>query len=437
MKLKSLALAVAAASALVGAVAPAQAQANEQFFPLLVYRTGPYAPNGTPWANGKQDYIKLVNAQGGINGVKIAYEECETGYATDKGVECYERLKSRPGVTVFDPQATGITFALTDKVPQDKIPLITLGYGLAASQDGNVFKWNFPLMGSYWTAADILIQHIGKTQGGMDKLKGKKIALVYHDSPYGKEPIPLLQKRAEKEGFQLLMLPVTAPGVEQKSTWLQIRQQRPDYVLLWSAGVMTPAAIREAQATNFPREKIYAIWWAGSDHDVKDIGAGAKGYNAATIHNTAERDKVHDDVKAMLYDKGQGTAKDPKELGAMAHTRGMVISMLQVEAIRAAQEKFGKGKVMTSEQVRWGYENLNLTQERLNELGFGKILRPIQTSCTNHLGTDWARIAQWDGSGWKVVSDWYQADKSLVEPLVKEYGERYAKEKNIKMRDCK
>ena len=121
----------------------------------------------------------------------------------------------------------------------------------------------------------------------------------------------------------------------------------------------------------------------------------------------------------------------------MAHTRGMVISMLQVEAIRAAQEKFGKGKVMTSEQVRWGYENLNLTQERLNELGFGKILRPIQTSCTNHLGTDWARIAQWDGSGWKVVSDWYQADKSLVEPLVKEYGERYAKEKNIKMRDCK
>src|SRR6187397_1454139 len=119
------------------------AQAKEQFFPLLVYRTGPYAPNGTPWANGKQDYIKLINANGGINGVKIAYEECETGYATDKGVECYERFKGRPGVTLFDPQATGITFALTDKVPADKIPLITLGYGLGASQDGSAFKWNF------------------------------------------------------------------------------------------------------------------------------------------------------------------------------------------------------------------------------------------------------------------------------------------------------
>ena len=434
MKLGTFALAIAALGGI--AAAPAvQAQAQEQFIPLLVYRTGQFAPLGIPWADGKQDYLKLVNAKGGVNGVKIAFEECETAYDTAKGVECYERLKNKgSGASGFDTQSTGITFATSDKAPGDKVPLVTMGYGLSQSADGRVFEWNFPLLGSYWTAADSMIQDILKKEKG--SLKGKKIALVYHDSPYGKEPIPLLEKRAAKEGFELLKLPVTAPGVEQKSTWLQIRQQRPDYVLLWSAGVMTPAAIREAQATNFPREKMYAIWWAGSDHDVKDIGAGAKGYNAMTIHNTAERDKVHDEVKAQLYDKGQGTAKDAAELGAMAHTRGMVISMLQVEAIRVAQEKYGKGKVMTPEQVRWGFENLNLTQARLNELGFGQILRPVQTSCSNHLGTDWARVAQWDGSGWKVVSEWYQADKSMVEPLVKEYGEKYAKEKNVKMRTC-
>jgi hypothetical protein len=52
----------------------------EQFFPVLVYRTGPYAPNGVPFANGYVDYLQLVNARdGGINGVKISYEECETG----------------------------------------------------------------------------------------------------------------------------------------------------------------------------------------------------------------------------------------------------------------------------------------------------------------------------------------------------------------------
>ena len=436
MSFKKAVIAAATAALGLGAMMAAPvAQAQEQFVPLLVYRTGQFAPLGIPWGDGKQDYLKLVNAKGGINGVKIKFEECETAYDTAKGVECYERLKGRDGGAAgFDTQSTGITFAVTDKAAGDKMPVITPGYGLSQSADGKVFEWNFPLLGNYWTAADSIVQDILKKEKG--NLKGKKIALVYHDSPYGKEPIPLLQKRAAKEGFELMLLPVTAPGVEQKSTWLQVRQQRPDYVLLWSAGVMTPTAIREAQATNFARDKIYAIWWAGSDHDVKDIGAGAKGYNTVTIHNTAEHDKVHDEVKTAVYDKGQGTASNATSVGAMAHTRGMVISMLQVEAIRTAQEKYGKGKVMSPEQVRWGLENLNLTQEKLNALGFGKILRPIQTSCSNHLGTDWSRIAQWDGAKWNVVSDWYQADKSMVEPLVKEYADKYAKEKNVKPRSC-
>src|SRR3546814_9082652 len=86
---------------------------------------------------------------------------------------------------------------------------------------------------------------------------------------------------------------------------------------------------------------------------------------------------------------------------------------------------------MTPEQVRWGFENLNITQERLNELGFGDIMRPVKTSCANHMGDDWARIAQWNGKEFKVVSDWYQADKSVTGPLVKEAAAKYAKEKNI------
>lgn len=434
--IRALGLATVLGTALAIPAAPAMAQAEEQFIPLLVYRTGQFAPLGIPWADGKQDYLKLVNARdGGVNGVKLAYEECETAYDTARGVECYERLKTRgTGASGFDPQSTGITFAISDKAPLDKVSVETMGYGLSQSVDGSVFEWNFPLLGTYWTAADVMIQDILKKENG--SLKGKKIALVYHDSPYGKEPIPLLQRRAAKDGFELLLYPVTAPGVEQKSTWLQVRQNRPDYVLLWSAGIMTPTAVREAQATGFPREKMYAIWWAGSDHDVRDIGPGAKGYNAITVHNSAARDRVHDDLQKLVYDKGQGTASDASEVGVMAHTRGMMISMMQVEAIRTAQEKFGKGKAMTPEQVRWGFENLNLTQERLNELGFGEIMRPVQTSCSNHMGADWARIVQWDGKKWDVTSDWYQADPQMVGPLVKEMAEKYAKEKNITPRTC-
>jgi branched-chain amino acid transport system substrate-binding protein len=110
--------------------------------------------------------------------------------------------------------------------------------------------------------------------------------------------------------------------------------------------------------------------------------------------------------------------------------------MLQVEAIRTAQEKFGKGKHMTPEQVQWGMENLNLTTERLEELGFAKLMRPVKTSCEDHMGDDWARIIQWDGSKFNIVSDWYRSEKKYVEPLVKDLGAKYAQEKKLEVRDC-
>jgi branched-chain amino acid transport system substrate-binding protein len=441
MKIRSLILAVAAiaagASSLV--TTSAYAQAKEQFFPLLSYRTGPYAPNGVPWANGKQDYLKMVNARdGGINGVKLTYEECETGYATDRGVECYERLKGRPGVAVFDPQATGITFALTEKVPTDKVPLITLGYGLSVAQDGQAFKWNFPLMGSYWTGADILIQHIGKKEGGLDKLKGKKIALVYHDSPFGKEPIPLLQERARMHGFDLQLIPVTAPGVEQKSAWLQVRQTRPDFVLLWGWGVMNSTALKEAQATGYPRDKMYGVWWAGAEPDVKDVGEGAKGYNALALNTSGTQPKVIQDIIKYVHDKGQGTG--PKdEVGQVLYTRGVIIQMLSIEAVRRAQERFGKGKVMTGEQVRWGMENLALDQKRLDALGFSGVMRPLSTSCSDHMGSTAARVQTWNGSKWEFSSDFIQADEQILKPMIKAGADKYLADKKMTRRtaaDC-
>ncbi len=438
MKFRNLTLATAALCAATLVPAGAFAQAKEQFVPVLSYRTGPYAPNGVPWANGFVDYLKLTNARGGINGVKISYEECETGYDTGKSVECYERLKGK-GASFVQPLSTGATFAITEKAPIDKIPLISIGYGRSESQDGGVFKWNFPIAGTYWVASDAILQAIAKKEGGWDKLKGKKFALVYHDSPFGKEPIPQLQERAKLHGFELQLLPVTAPGVEQKSTWLQVRQSRPDYVVLWGWGVMNSTAIKEAQATGYPREKMYGVWWAGAEPDVKDVADGAKGYNAVTMQHGAEpQSRLVKDVLAMVHDKGQGTG--PKEeVGQVLYMRGAMSAMLGLEGVRAAQERFGKGKVMTGEQIRWGLENLNLTQAKLDALGFAGVMRPISTSCMDHMGSAWARIHTWDGKAWKFSSDWLQADEQIIKPLVKAQAEKYAAEKKLTRRtpeDC-
>jgi len=436
MKLRNIVLASVLAAAGTGAFA----QAKEQFFPSLVYRTGAFAPNGVPFANGFSDYMKLTSARGGINGVKVLVEECETAYATDRGVECYERLKGKHGgATVFQPLSTGITFALTEKAPGDKIPIITSGYGRSESADGGVFKWNFPLIGTYWGAADVLVQQVGKKSGGLDKLKGKKITLVYHDSPYGKEPIPLLQERSAQLGFSLQLLPEAGAGIEQKATWLQIRQNRPDYVFLWGWGVMNSTALKEAVATGYPRENMYGVWWSGAEPDVKDVGDGAKGYNALAMQHGAEPNSaVVKEIMEKVHGKGQGTG--PKdEVGRVLYMRGVLAAMLGVEGVRAAQERFGKGKVMTGEQARWGYENLNLTQAKLDALGFKGVMRPVSTSCQDHMGASWMRIHTWDGSKWVFTSDWLQADDQIIKPMVKAAADKYAAEKKLTRRtpaDC-
>ncbi|CAM5207657.1 ABC transporter substrate-binding protein [Oligella ureolytica] len=210
---KTLAAASMVVAGTFGVSAALKAQtAAEQYVPLLTYRTGSFAPLGIAWGDGKIDYLELVNAQGGINGVKIRFEECETAYATDRGVECYERMKhAHGGAASFDTQSTGITFAVTDRAPDDKVVVQTTGYGLSQMCCGVYLRANFPLLGHYWTAADVAIQHIAEQMGGFDQLKGKKIALVYYDSPYGKEPNSFITKRAEAHGFELLIYPEQHP----------------------------------------------------------------------------------------------------------------------------------------------------------------------------------------------------------------------------------
>ena len=236
-------------------------------------------------------------------------------------------------------------------------------------------------------------------------------------------------------GFDLTLIPVAAPGIEQKSAWLQVRQQRPDYVLLWGWGVMNSTALKEAVATGYPREKMYGVWWAGAEPDVKDVGANAKGYNALALNTAGTQPKVIQDILKNVHDKGQGTGPRD-EVGSVLYTRGVIIQMLSVEAVRRAQERFGKGKVMTGEQVRWGLENLALDQKKLDALGFAGVLRPIGTSCQDHMGSSWARIETWDGSKWNVSPDWYEADEQIIRPMVKAAGEKYASEKKLNRREA-
>ncbi|MCP5268477.1 MAG: ABC transporter substrate-binding protein [Zoogloeaceae bacterium] len=439
MKLKTKLLLSAVAVSSVLSSSAVLAQANEQFIGLPSYRVGPYASGGSGIYGGWIDYMNLVNARdGGVNGVKLSWEECETEYNTARGVECYERLKSKgaSGNSAFMPLSTGITYAVIDKVAQDKIPLVTIGYGRTDASDGRVFPWVFPLLTNYWSQSTAKIKFIGQREGGMDKLKGKKIVNIYHDSAYGKETIPLLDVQAAKYGFTVVHIPVSHPGNEQQSQWLRVRQEKPDWVILRGWGVMNPTAIKAAAKIGFPRDKMVGVWWSGAEEDTVPAGAAAKGFITAGFNVAGTNYPVIKAIQDKVYKPGNGNMEDKARIGSVYYNRGVVHGIIAVEAIRTAQEKFGKGKVMTGEQMRWGFEHLDIDAKRLKALGAEGFMPDMKVTCLDHEGSGKVKFQQWDGKQWKVLTDWIDADKSIVRPMIEESAAKYAKEKGITPRDC-
>jgi len=402
-------------------------------FPSLSYRTGPYASGGAPYADGYADYFTLLNERdGGIGGVMTAVPECETGYNTAKGVECYEATKG-DGALAYQPLSTGITYQLIPKTMADDIPLMTQGYGRTSGANGKVFSHVFNFPANYWSGASRIINRIKHENGG--DISGRSIALVYHNSGYGKEPITTLKALADKHGFNLTLIPVDHPGQEQKSQWLQIRRERPDNIILYGWGVMNQVALKEASNIRYPMDQMFGIWWSGTDNDALE-GMGSHGYKAATFHNVGSDYPVYKDIQKYVVDAGLA-AGDGSNVGTVLYNRGMYSALMAASGAAKAQEIHGV-KDITSGMMRDGLEALEVTNELMSAAGMPKFGPEFSVSCANHGGPGNVGIQQWDGNTrqWKLIGGFEAPDVKLINELIKADSEAYAAENNITPRDC-
>jgi branched-chain amino acid transport system substrate-binding protein len=418
------------------------AQPREQFVPANFYWVGPYAAGGSGISAGMLDYLVMLNLRdGGINGVKFTWQKCETEYNNARGVECYERSKRQgpTGATLIHPLSTGITYSLIERATADKIPVVSIGYGRADAADGRVFPYVFPLITTYWHQAAAIVRYIGEQSDGIERLRGKKIALLYHDSAYGKEPIPVLTELAKKYGYEMSTIPVPHPGNEQQAQWLQVRQIRPDWVILWGWGVMNPTALKAAARIGYPRNRIVGVWWSGAEEDVLPAGNAAEGYIAAGFNVAGADYPVIGQIRKHVYADGGGEMNDASRIGSVYYNRGVVFGIITAEAVRVAQERFGKGRPVTGEQVQWALEHLNIDAKRLRQLGAEGFMPWLKTSCADHEGSGVVRFMRWDGVRWQTITDWMPPmpeDRKLVRQKYAESAMQYAKEKGITPRKC-
>jgi branched-chain amino acid transport system substrate-binding protein len=301
------------AAVLAGLVGVAAVAAGEQFIPVLGLREGALKALGIPATNGFIDYLTLLNERdGGIHGVPLVWEECETVYDVARGVECYERLKGKgsTGAAVFPLSQTPLVNALIERATHDQIPLLAVGSGRSDAADGRVFPYVFNPPSNWWSQNTAKIRFIGQQVGGMAQLKGLKIARVYHDSAYGKETIPILDTQAAQYGFAVQHLAVKPPGLDQKATWLRVQVAQPDWVILRSTGVMTSTALKEAAQIGFPRDKIVGPHPACTEQDMMPAGEAAMDYICATLYGTGRNFPLIQDILTSVYARGKGAGPE-------------------------------------------------------------------------------------------------------------------------------
>ncbi|MCH8504693.1 MAG: ABC transporter substrate-binding protein [Ectothiorhodospiraceae bacterium] len=392
-------LAGAAAMAAVGFTGAAKADDTIKFA-LLQDFTAVYTFVTDEYNQGQRDYLRLINEEGGINGHTFEALIRDTGNEPQRGIEAYNRAR-REGAVLVDFLSTPVSRAAVNRVLEDEIVMITVLHGRGDASDGQTFPFVFPMMATYWSQAALLADYIDNHGGG---LEGKRIAHVYIDSPFGREPVPVLRELAERKGFELRTFAYPRPGNEQSATWSDVRRFRPDYVILWGAGGGQPVSVREAIRNGIPQENILSVVWM-AETDARTVGTdlatGVKRFEAVA---TGTDYPIMQRIMEKVIEPGHGAG--PREnVGTTYYNIGVASMAVAVEGARIALEEFGTP--LTGDKLRRG-------MEMIEDFDAEGMMPPVTLSEEDHQGGGYGRVSRWDGSAWEPVTDWFNAHQDIV-----------------------
>jgi len=392
----------------VTGAAPARA-AQDIVIGLQCDRTGPTQVVGTVLCPGYHDYVDLVNSQGGVDGHMIRVIEIDHEYKVPPAVEAYERFKEQ-GAVLVALYGTPQTYALTEKLTQDRIPGTSPGFGRADAADGARYPYIFPIAATYWSQAAAAVQFV-KQQ--LHDLHGKKIAYLFYDNPAGREPLPVLQDLAKREGFDLKTFAVPPPGLEMSAQVLDIaRRYRADFIIAHLFGRAPSVSIKELKAAGYPLDKVVSFVWGSAEADIAAAGGGdvADGYYTMQFAGVGENYPVLEQIREMYRKKGE--APPAAMQSTVYYNRGVLQAALAVQGIKNALAAKPNGAI-TGEDVKNGLEHIK-------DFTLGGLVPPIELSPTNHEGGGWVQIWQVKGGKLTRTTGWFKAYPDVIAAHLKE-----------------
>jgi branched-chain amino acid transport system substrate-binding protein len=244
-------------------------------------------------------------------------------------------------------------------------------------------------------------------KGQLGDLHSKKIAYLFYDNPAGREPMPILEDLAKREGFQLKTFAVPPPGLEMGAQSLDIaRRFRADFVIAHLFGRSPSVSIKEFDRVGYPLNKVVSFVWGSAEADIQAAGGygAAKGYYTMQFAGVGSDFPVLSEIRAMYRKAG----KEPP--AAMASTVyyncGVLQAALAVEAIRNALGT-KSGAAITGDDVRKGFEHIK-------DFTLGGLVPPLVITPENHEGGGWVQIWQVKDGKLVRVTDWFKAYPEVI-----------------------
>ena len=288
--------------------------------------TGVFAFAGVGINAGIQDFVKITNDAGGIKGRKLRYVPEDTGYKVDVSVAAYKKITSQNKVTFYYGDSTAFSKTINTELERSGSTLMTGASFATELNDAKKYPHQFLVGPDYTEMFGILLKHIAKEK------PGAKVAFVYSDSEFGRDPIESSEKLAKSLGLSVAAKIMTPAGsVDVSTEVIKLRRAAPDYTI-FHGYILAPIPEFITQGKQMGMtSKWMGTFWTMDSSTVMKMGEAGDGFMGVMPY----RYYYDTSAKAPMLDKIRQLRP---EYQSTAYMQGFLAAMLFTESAKRCLE---------------------------------------------------------------------------------------------------
>ncbi len=324
---------------LAGAIPVCEAGPDERVVKigLCTCWTGALASHAVPWGNGLLDYLRYVNEQGGINGIKVEMPWYDTRTVAPQAVPAFRRPIEEGAIILQDVTECGFEAAIPVARRADLavITLTALTPGMITKPQRivttfsdwptafmTVVKW---IKGNLWTEA-----------------RNMRVGTIFYDTLAGYGTLEAT-KYFEKIGVEFVGYEVVPfIGCIDTSTELLRLASKADWIYVTAYGASMTTIGKDAARLGLQEKGIcFAASPLSLDEaSLRILGHAVDGWYANALHPMPWESEKFPGLKVLTEKAKEYRGMELEDTGGF-YTTGWVHQAAAVEAIRLAIEKVG------------------------------------------------------------------------------------------------